>query len=185
MNSKCITAQCADDLLLEVVETYRSFILQTALAITKNFHDAEDVCQEVLLRVARNIHAFQRRSTLKTWLFTIVRNTAFNSIRRRVSHPEVSIEDFSPESFVDCGPSEPAARLDLSQKFDSATRVLNERERNAFVLRHYDGYSFAQIARSLSTSSENAKLIVWRATRKFRRRLGEDKDKLALIRIGV
>jgi RNA polymerase sigma-70 factor, ECF subfamily len=171
MAPECIISTRVDDLLVEVIETYRSFIFHSALAITKNFHDAEDVCQEVLLRVVRNIHAFQHRSSLKTWLFTIVRNTALNSIRRRVAHPEVSLESFSTDTFVDRAPAEPAAQLDFSHQFDSAAKNMNDREREAFLLRHYHGYSFGQIARCLSTSSNNAKLIVWRATRKFRSRL--------------
>jgi DNA-directed RNA polymerase specialized sigma24 family protein len=152
MYSSDTAASGTDELLIEAFEAHGAFVFSRALAITRNFHDAEDVAQEVWMRIVR-----------------IVRNTALNASRRRIAHPEVQFE--GSEAATDSGLAHPADRLDRTVEFDAATAAMNDRERRAFLLWHCEGCSFCQIGRVLGTSAKNARLIVWRATRKFRAHL--------------
>ena len=155
-----------DQLVSEAWAAHGAFVFARALAITRNFHDAEDVAQEVWMRIARSIEGFEQRSSLKTWLGAIVRNTALNARRRRLARPEAELAD--GDAGVDSGLAHPGERLDGTLVFESATAGMKARERKAFLMWHSEGCSFCEIGQALGLSAKNARLVVWRATRKFR-----------------
>ncbi len=54
-----------------------------ARALTRNHHDADDLVQDTLTKALANIDRFEPGTRLRAWLFTIMRNTFFNQVRRR------------------------------------------------------------------------------------------------------
>lgn len=64
--------------LREIMVSYGQEVWNYAYFLTKSFHLADDITQDVFLSVYRNIGSYRSQCTLKTWLFTITRNTAIN-----------------------------------------------------------------------------------------------------------
>src|SRR5574339_1011054 len=92
----------------QLAELYGPRIHQLALRHMKNREDAEEVTQDVLMKVHRKIGAFRGDAALSSWIYRITFNTAMSRLRTtRYSRPlEVSMPEHSPEA--DRGPAEPA-----------------------------------------------------------------------------
>ncbi len=67
--------------IAELAGTYGSRIFQLAFRYTRNYEDAEEVAQDVLLKVCRNIDAFRGDSALSSWIYRITFNTAMSRLR--------------------------------------------------------------------------------------------------------
>lgn len=77
---------------------YEGLMFRTAYRITRSDEDAWDVVQDALLRVFRRIDSFRSDASLSTWLTRIVINCSLMHLRKRRSHPILSLEESSPEN---------------------------------------------------------------------------------------
>jgi RNA polymerase sigma-70 factor, ECF subfamily len=88
--------------LEEVMERFAPRVHRLAFGITRNAADAEEVVQDVFLRLFRKIDAFEGRSALATWIYRIAVNTALIKRRGKRAEMEVLLEDYLP-TFKDDG----------------------------------------------------------------------------------
>ena len=68
-----------------LVETYQDMVFNTALGIVQNVEDAEDVAQEVFIKVFRSIDTFKGESKLSTWIYRITTSCALDLVRGKKS----------------------------------------------------------------------------------------------------
>lgn len=87
-----------DELLFdEIVNRYSNCIYATALRITRNHHDSEEVLQEVLLLLAKKIDTFRSDSKFSTWLYRVTLNTCYSRFRTESKHTkDISLDDYAP-----------------------------------------------------------------------------------------
>lgn len=87
-----------DELLFdEIVNRYANCIYGTALRITRNHHDSEEVLQEVLLLLAKKIDTFRSDSKFSTWLYRVTLNTCYSRVRTESKHTkDISLDDYAP-----------------------------------------------------------------------------------------
>ena len=87
-----------DELLFdEIVNRYSNCIYATALRITRNHHDSEEVLQEVLLLLAKKIDTFRSDSKFSTWLYRVTLNTCYSRVRTESKHTkDISLDDYAP-----------------------------------------------------------------------------------------
>ena len=76
-----------------ICRRYEHILFRTAIRVTGNVLDAEDVVQEALLRAYKNISCFRFASSLSTWLIRIVINCGLMELRRRRARPWVSLDN--------------------------------------------------------------------------------------------
>lgn len=129
--------------------------------------NAEDLTQEVWLRVLRHADQFDGRSQLTTWLFTVTRNTCIDWLRRqqrrsaRLEAPaaEPDGEACALDAVVAPGPPivERVARRELSALVEGALGELSPSQREVFLLREQTDLSFHQIAALLEVPRETVK----------------------------
>lgn len=189
-----VTGEINDDLLIDrliagderafctLINRYHSLLLTIARAIIGDAF-AEDVVQEAWLAVHKHIPSFERRSSLKTWIITIVSNEAKSRLRRESRH--VSLEQLdgeTPGSYLDGNnfkadghwknptPSwdneSPDALLEEKQLqgcIAKALSVLPPTQKAAFVLRDLEQQSFDDICNILQISASNVRVLVHRA----------------------
>jgi len=88
-----------EDAVTELASTYGSRIHQLAFRYMKNWEDAEEVTQDVIMKVVRKIDAFRGDAALSSWIYRITFNTAMSRLRSaRFSRPnEVAEADVAPE----------------------------------------------------------------------------------------
>lgn len=173
-------AKCGDTQAFEkLVLRYKRRAFATALRITNNREDAEDVVQDSFHKVFLHLGEFQEKSQFSTWLTRIVMNEAFMLLRRRRGILEVLPEtpddgvNSTSEAFVDRGPSpeESCWRRERTELLTEAINRLGPKVRRTILLRNIEGHSLQEIAQILGTSIAAVKARVFQGRRKLRRTL--------------
>jgi RNA polymerase sigma factor (sigma-70 family) len=146
-----------------LVTRHVNLVYSAALRKTGNFHAAQEIAQAVFIILAKKAGALRQRTVLSGWLYQAARLTAAsflrNQIRRVRREQEASMEPFS------AGP-EPWPQL--APLLEEAMGRLNEKERNAVVLRFFEGKSFQEVGTALGGSENAAKKRVAYALEKLR-----------------
>jgi RNA polymerase sigma-70 factor (ECF subfamily) len=172
-------AQGDEEAFAELVEIHQHAILGTVAKMLGNATEAEDVAQQVFVRVWRSAPRYQPSAKFTTWLFTITRNLVFNEIRRRQRKPAVSLEEREEESFGtlsidgEMKPDESALHAELETAVDAAIQRLPEKQRMAVILRRYQEMAYEEIGEILGLSLPAVKSVLFRA----RAQLKEDLQK--------
>jgi len=161
-----------------LVERHSRAVFRVAYRLTGHEQDAEDVVQETFLRAFRQIGTFESRSNVATWLYRIAFNCAHDALRRRpLAARHDSIDAATAEGLQreiqDHAPGrDPHRRLEsseISRRVRDGLGELTELERAAFVLRHFEGQSIADIGQALGLQTSATKHSIFRAVQKMRR----------------
>lgn len=138
--------------------------------------EAEDLAQDVFLRLYRSRKRYRPRAKLATWVFFIARNVGRNALRRRRRKKLTPIGlAFDGENFPGLGtmtdeataPATPIERDELARLVRGSVAGLNGRQRRAVELQ-LDDQSYAEIASALAMSPKAAKSLLYRARNELR-----------------
>src|SRR6266540_4603134 len=140
----------------ELVERYQTRLLNFIYRTIGDREKAEDLVQEVFIRVYRHLHRFDRSKKFSTWAYTIASNLAKNELRNRSRNPLVLFQtiqknyddDERPLQFEDPNsrPDDLYRRRHLQKIVEETVAKLPEHHRNVFVLRELEGKSYEEIA---------------------------------------
>ena len=139
--------------------------------------DAEDLTQEVFLRLYRARARYQPRARFATWIFHITQNVARNALRSRRRHPCVRLDLEAPAGrtlleglLSDRGdtPSKPLERDELAGVVRAAVAELAGRQRTALELHQFHDRTYAQVAAELDMTPKAAKSLLYRARNQLR-----------------
>jgi RNA polymerase sigma-70 factor (ECF subfamily) len=158
----------------ELVEAYQHRLVAVLHHLVGSAEEAEDLAQEVFLRVYRARKKYRARSKFSTWLFTIANNLALNSLRTRQRKPVVplNLADSGPlgprpaEQLVRDKASQPVQHIqqqELAALVQNALSGLNERQRMAVVLNKFEDMNYAEIAEVMRLSPKAVKSLLSRA----------------------
>jgi len=138
-------------------------------------HTAEDLAQEVFLRVYRAASQFEPRAKVQTWILKIAYNLCLNELKRirrlKGLHEELTAQttregEAPATSGVD--------RCELEQEIMDALGQLPENQRAAILLRASKGLSYQEISNVLSVSVSSVESLIFRARTRLREVLGRD-----------
>ncbi len=159
----------------ELMLRYQHRVLRVLEHLAPSPSEAEDLAQEVFLRVFRARKSYTPDAKFSTWLFTIVHHVASNARRKRANRQEVQLVS-SPSGQVELGgmdqwaqatsgvmPSRVMARLEMREVVRAALTHLNPRQRMAVLLNKFEGMSYADIAQTMGTSVQAVKSLLARA----------------------
>jgi RNA polymerase sigma-70 factor (ECF subfamily) len=140
----------------ELVERYQTRLLNFIYRTIGDRDRAEDLVQEVFIRVYRHLHRFDRSKKFSTWVYTIASNLAKNELRNRSRNPLVLFqamrgateEDDRPLQFEDATsrPDDMYRKRHLRELVEDTVAKLPEHHRQVFVLRELEGKSYEEIA---------------------------------------
>jgi RNA polymerase sigma-70 factor (ECF subfamily) len=161
----------------QLVERHQRLVVGTVGRMLGTGSDAEDIAQQVFLRVWKNVKRYEPRAKFTTWLLKITRNLVFNELRRRSRHPQVPLQGESEEEerpLKDEQAIPPDASLlgrELQEAVDAAIASLPESQRMAVILRRYEELSYEEIAEALDQSVSAVKSLLFRARTELRQSL--------------
>ncbi len=155
----------------ELMRRYKRVVFAYARAATGSAQDAEEVTQDVFVKVYRAAHRFDAQYSFTTWLYKIASNTCKNKLRSH-AHRTMSIdEEESPIVAVsaDRGPLEVYERkLDIAE-VRSAIAELPPHYREVLYLRYVESMSYKEIGRVLRLSIGNVEARIFRGKERVRR----------------
>lgn len=163
----------------ELVERFQTRLVAVMNHLIGNAEEAEDLAQEVFLRVYRNRHKYTPLAKFSTWLFTIANNLALNSIRNKKTRQVVPLPDteFAPQPGRSTEhylaketepPTENLQQQELAQVIRRALDDLNERQRMAIVLNKFEDMNYQEIAEIMGLNVQGVKSLLSRARMKLR-----------------
>lgn len=178
-------AQAQDlDAFCLLAERYARRIHLLASHYCQNTQDAEDLSQEVWLKAYQAVQTFRFDSSFYTWLRRITINTFLNHRRSNffrwrgqstvVQLLPIDLDDSGELVGSSCASPENIYNKLLFENVVNALAELTASQRLAFLLRHYEGMSYDEIANAMNCSTGTAKKGVWRAIAKLRARLSPD-----------
>jgi RNA polymerase sigma-70 factor (ECF subfamily) len=161
------------DALGELVRRHQASVLSTAYRLLGRWDQAEDVAQEVFLRVHRAAPRYTPSAALTTWLYRIVVNLCQDALRKR--RPLVE----PPPDLPNGRAARPGAELDRAQRAEAVQRAvagLPERQQIALVLHRYAGLSHAEIAEATGWTASAVESCLVRAYARLRDDLADLRD---------
>jgi RNA polymerase sigma-70 factor (ECF subfamily) len=157
----------------ELVLRYQGRLLTVLEHLVRDRDRAEDLAQEVFLRVFRARHNYTAGAKFSTWLFTIANNVASNSRRDRSRRKEVraggdndtSAEPLDRMALAASGlmPTRQLDKAEMAEIVRLAIEQLSERQRLAVLLSKFEGMSYADIAATMGMSVQAIKSLLSRA----------------------
>ncbi len=159
----------------QLVEVHSRAVFRLAYRLTGDPALADDVVQESFLKAYRALDRFDGRSQFGTWLHRITANCAMDQMRRRQREQAryQPLEDRTHQQTVSTepDPDRQARSREINIRLEAALAELSPAERTAFVLRHFENQSIAEISHTLDAGISATKHAVFRAVKKLRRKL--------------
>ena len=161
-----------------LLEKHRSSVVHFLYRMMQNSAVAEELAQEVFLRVYRSRATYEPTAKFTTWLFRIATHLALNALRdNKYERLQERLDDNSPElpsrQLSDARPSV-EQRMVYEAKLDEvrqAIAALPEKQRAAVLMHKYEEMEYSQIAKVLSCSESAVKSLLFRAYESLRARL--------------
>lgn len=172
-----------DGAFSQLVADYQDRLLSIFYNMLRDQAAAEDLVQEVFLRIYRARNGYEPTAKFSTWLFRIANNVASNARRtigRRKEVPlsihesgtaPIGVRRKSVSDRSSLMPSRQAARHETCAIVQSALETLNERQKMAVLLHKFEGMSYEDIAHAMSMSPEAVKSLLARARENLRTQL--------------
>jgi len=164
----------------DLVERHKRKVYYLAYDVVGDHQEAEDVSQEVFIKIYRSIHKFRKDAKMSSWIHHITVNSAIDVLRKRKARPKVNLEDFDQTEARDNppgagsafpNPEQAADAVLLQGRIHDALHKVSPRERTVFVMRHYNDFQISEIADVLEISTGTVKSLLFRALSKLRKEL--------------
>jgi RNA polymerase sigma-70 factor, ECF subfamily len=156
-----------------LVERHRSMVYRVAYQFAGNHYDAEDIAQEVFIKVYRSLERFRQDAQLTSWLYRIVMNACIDHRRRQFPALAAPFGDEAEQRLLSTpeetpGPEDRAYAGELGQVLESEIGRLPHGQRIVFIMRHHQGLKLAEIADALGLAEGTVKRQLHAAVHRLR-----------------
>ena len=164
----------------DLVDRYKKKIYHLAYDITGDHHEAEDISQEVFMKVYRALETFRRDAKMSSWLYQIAVNTSIDTLRRKSTKPAKAMAELdhmsTQENLLaggshDFDPVRSTESAQIQNRISQALMNVSPKERTVFVMCHYNGLKLNETAEILNVTIGTVKSLLFRAIRKLRKEL--------------
>jgi RNA polymerase sigma-70 factor (ECF subfamily) len=158
-------------------DRYQASVARFAYRFVGDKARAEELAQEIFLRLYRSAKRYRASAKFRTFLFRVATNCCLNEVRRWEYHVSRSITEPGDPSEIesvaadDARPDQSLDGLELEAAVAAALREMSPRERAAFAMCRFEGMPYREIAVALSASESAVKSLIHRATLAVARRI--------------
>ena len=163
----------------ELVKQYEKRVMALAVQLVGNTDDAEDIYQEVFIKVFQNLHKFRSESSFYTWLYRIVVNCAINYRKKRNRQRYQSLDEMLERN--DGWQWIPKAKetdmdsllihKELMEQIHFNLDSLSMMQRVVFILRFFQDFQIKEISEVIGCTEGTVKNYLFRGTQKMRKKL--------------
>ena len=168
-------AQRGDERAFSIIlNAYETPVYNYVLRMVGDRALAEDLSQEIFLRIYQGLPGFSLRCRFTTWLFQVAKNRVLDELRARERKPQsaLTLDDLPPLEVVDAPPE----RVEMIDGVWRAVAALNADLKMALLLRDVVGLSYTEIADTLEITLATVKWRIFKA---------REEVQLALVREGI
>jgi RNA polymerase sigma-70 factor, ECF subfamily len=181
-DSDLITRAAAGDpaAFQALVERHRSMVYRVAYQFAGNHFDAEDIAQEVFIKVYRSLDKFRQDAQLSSWMYRIVMNACIDHRRRTMPSGAAPFGEEAEHKMLNTaeetpGPEERAYAGELGLVLEAEIGRLPPGQRIVFVMRHHQGLKLGEIAEALGLAEGTVKRQLHAAVHRLRHALSGTK----------
>lgn len=149
----------------EIYETYKKQIYSYLVKNTGHPHIAEELTHDTFIKAFKSLNKFRNESSLKTWLFTIARNTYLSYLKKKSTQLEFS-NDTIDDQWVD--KNDRFEAIVRKESIFAILSLLPEKERTYLLLREQQGMAYREIAQITGDTVGAVKVGIYRARKRFR-----------------
>ncbi|MCU0643871.1 MAG: sigma-70 family RNA polymerase sigma factor [bacterium] len=136
-----------------LIDKYQKKIFNIVYRMTDNYDDAEDITQSVFIKVYEKLNSFNPKFKFFSWLYRIALNESLNLMNQKKRLAELDADFItqgkSPEEIYD--------ELELSERIQDALMEIELEHRVLIVLKHFEGFSYQEMAFMLDISEQKVK----------------------------
>jgi RNA polymerase sigma-70 factor (ECF subfamily) len=144
-----------------LVSRWEKRIYNYLLRLVKNREDALDLAQDVFLKAYQNLRRLDDPGRFGPWLYRIAHNEAYSMLRK--NRPETDMEEAGFDVWVEPGPTRRMLPIEVSLAVERALQRLSHDQREAVVLKIYQGFKFEEIAQVLGCPVSTVKSRLYTA----------------------
>lgn len=176
-SNHALIARAADgdeDAFRVLVGRVHGHVHRWASSLAATPEDAEEITQDVLVRMYRNLSGFRGESRLTTWLYRVTRNAATDHSRRGRRHrADRSLDEASQLAARNAEPLRRVHAQGLSSQVESAFRSLPDRQREVLDLVDFQGFTSVEVADMLNVKPVSVRASLFKARRAIRQSILE------------
>jgi RNA polymerase sigma-70 factor (ECF subfamily) len=152
-----------------LVEHFKVKVFRLALSMVQNTTEAEDLAQDVFVKIWKHLPGYRGGSSLATWIYTITRNTCLTEIKRRAARPTLSLQHPGCDWIGDG----PAAMHSIDRESGASMDVqvllmeLPEKYRQVISLFYLEQKSYEEVATMLNLPLGTVKTLLFRARKEL------------------
>jgi len=165
----------------ELISRYQGKIFAYLYRLVGNREEAEDLLQDVFVKVYRNLKSYDEGRKFSSWIYRIAHNEAVNHIKRRYLKRFISWEDINStkdkleaSNFED-GPAEDWLKVETAKEINEAVSRLPLKYRQVLVLRYFSDKSYDEISEILGKPLNTVGTLINRAKKKLLAEIKKDK----------
>jgi len=156
----------------ELISKYETKVFNITFRILGDYTEAEDISQDILVKVFRSIKGFKEQSSFYTWLYRITVNECMDAVKKRkktvaysIDSPIETEDDVIKREIQDSGESveEKVERKELRKYLADAMNLISHEHRMVIVLRDIQGFSYEEIAEIIKCPPGTVKSRINRA----------------------
>lgn len=159
--------ETAQENISQLLEKYGDMVMRIAYTYLKNKADAEDIVQDVFVKIMTHPPAFKDENHQKAWLFRVTKNQCLNALNKRKRNI-YSLDKVTPPAAYDEYTAESAVL--------TAVQSLPEKYRIVVYMYYYEGYATEEIARLLAKNHATVRSLLRRARAQLKDLLKEEYD---------
>ncbi len=162
----------------KLIIPYEKKVYNIALGICKNEEDARDVSQEVFIKVYRKLDSFSFNSAFSTWIYTIIRNTTLDYLRKESKIRNSRVSEDKIEMLED-GEQKPLDKIISDENVSFLKKYmakLSEDDRLLLTFREIDGHSYEELSKVFGLKIGTVKSKIFRAKKKLKKLIEDDME---------
>jgi RNA polymerase sigma-70 factor (ECF subfamily) len=157
-----------------IVSLHQQQVFLLAYSVLRNREDALDIVQETFMRLYQKIDVYEKEGNFRAWLLQIAKNLCIDYYRKHYAKRR-DLESEKPLDELVLASSDSSAdptSSDLRRVVSHGLEQLGDRQRMVFVMKHYNGLDYREIAEILNVRLGTVKSLHFKAVRNLRRLLG-------------
>lgn len=154
-----------------LLERFKDKVFRLAFSMMRNETQAEDVAQEVFVKIWKALPGYHGGASLSTWIYTITRNTCLTELKKRTTRPTVSLHDPEMEAVADGLSALQTSDAEAGTERDVAALLaeLPEKYRQVITLFYLEQKAYEEVAVMLGIPLGTVKTLLFRAKKELLR----------------